>query len=139
PHLPPLLGRPARPTAPAATPDPATLTERVRSQPKRTITHKFSANRRVAALLLDLEAEEAVRGALRPSGEGVVLALEPDLADALLASVDKELDVHKSPVIWTSAELRRHVRRLVEGEHPRLPVLAYQELMSDVEVQHIGT
>jgi len=42
-------------------------------------------------------------------------------------------------VILTSAELRRHVRRLVEGEHPSLPVLAYQELLSDVEVEQVGT
>ena len=91
-----------------------------------------SGGRHVAALLLDADAEEAVRGALRPAGDGVVLALEPDLADALLASVDSEAGAHKSPVILTSAELRRHVRRLVEGEHPRLPVLAYQELLSDV-------
>jgi flagellar biosynthesis protein FlhA len=119
--------------------DAAALTERVRAQLKRVITHKFSSNRRVAALLLDLEAEEAVRGALRSSGEGVVLALEPELADALLASVDKEMEAHKAPVILTSPELRRHVRRLVEGEHPRLPVLAYPELAADVEVDQVGT
>jgi type III secretory pathway component EscV len=119
--------------------DAAGLTERVRSQLKRSITHIFSTNRRVAALLLDLEAEEAVRGALRPSGDGVVLALEPDLADALLASVDKELSGQRSLVILTTPELRRHVRRLVEGEHPRLPVLAYPELAADVEVEQVGT
>jgi type III secretory pathway component EscV len=89
--------------------------------------------------MLDDDAEEAVRGALRPAGDGFILALEPDLADALLASVDREAGAHKSPVILTSPELRRHVRRLVEGEHPRLPVLAYQELSSDVEVEQVGT
>jgi type III secretion protein V len=125
--------------------EPALLTERVRAQLPRLITHRFASGssvaggRHVSALMLDPDAEEAVRGALRPSGEGVVLALEPDLADALLASVDKEAGAHKSPVILTSAELRRHVRRLVEGEHPRLPVLAYQELLSDVEVEQVGT
>jgi type III secretory pathway component EscV len=103
------------------------------------ITHRFSANRRVAALLLDLEAEEAVRGALRPAGDGVALALEPDLADALLASVDREIEAHKAPVILTAPELRRHVRRIIEGEHPRLPVLAYPELAADVEVEQVGT
>ncbi len=124
--------------------DPVVVTERVRASLPRLITHRFavglgSGTRHVAALMLDAEAEEAVRGALRPSGDGVMLALEPDLADALLASVDKEASAHKSPVILTSAELRRHVRRLVEGEHPRLPVLAYQELLADVEVEQVGT
>jgi type III secretion protein V len=126
--------------------DAALLTERVRAQLPRVITHRFASGlgagksgRHVTALLLDADAEEAVRGALRPAGEGFVLALEPDLADALLASVDREAGPHKSPIILTSAELRRHVRRLVEGEHPRLPVLAYQELLSDVEVEQVGT
>ncbi len=123
----------------AGTRDPALLTERVRAQLTRAISHRFAGGRHVTALLLDADAEEAVRGALRPAGDGVVLALEPDLADALLASVDKEAGAHKALVILTSPELRRHVRRLVEGEHPRLPVLAYQELLSDVEVEQVGT
>jgi len=135
--LPTVLEALARATAESR--DPAVVTERVRAQLGRVITHKFAGGRHVAALLLDADAEEAVRGALRPAGDGVVLALEPDLADALLASVDREAGAHKSPVILTSPELRRHVRRLVEGEHPRLPVLAYQELGSDVEVEQVGT
>jgi type III secretion protein V len=131
--------------APADTRDPALLTERVRTALKRTITHRFAstpAGPHVSALILDAEAEEAVRGALRPSGahgEGTVLALEPDLQDAILASLATEVLGHKAPVILTSAELRRHVRRLVEGEHPRLPVLAYQELDANVEVEQVGT
>jgi len=129
--------------AAAGSRDPAIVTERVRAGLSRVITHRFTTaaggDRRVAALLLDADAEEAVRGALRPAGEGTILALEPDLADALLASVDKEAGAHKSSIILTSPELRRHVRRLVEGEHPRLPVLAYQELSADVEVEQVGT
>ena len=130
----------------ADTRDAVVLTERVRVGLKRHITHHFAqvaaapgGARRVDALMLDAEAEEAVRGALRASGDSVVMALEPDLADAILASVDRELDAHKSGIILTSAELRRHVRRLVEGDYPRLPVLAYQELLSDVEVEQVGT
>jgi type III secretion protein V len=111
----------------------------VRAGLKRRITHRFAAGRHLMALMLDAEAEEAVRGALRPSEAGVQLALEPDLADALLASVERELDQQKQPVIITSAELRRHVRRLIEGEHPRVPVLSYQELLSDVQVERVGT
>jgi type III secretory pathway component EscV len=119
--------------------DPAAVTERVRAQLVRAITHRFAGGRRVNALLLDADAEEAVRGALRPAGDGTILALEPDLADALLASVGRERGAHRSLVILTSPELRRHVRRLVEGEHPRLPVLAYAELHADVEVEQVGT
>ncbi|MDB4971426.1 MAG: type secretion protein LcrD/AscV [Myxococcales bacterium] len=127
----------------AETRDPMVLTERIRGQLKRLITHRFAPSsggaRRVDALMLDADAEEAVRGALRASGDTIVMALEPDLADAILASVTRELGLNRSTIILTSAELRRHVRRLVEGDHPRLPVLAYQELLSDVEVEQVGT
>jgi type III secretory pathway component EscV len=119
--------------------DPALLTERVRASLKRHITYRHARERRVEALLLDAEAEEAVRGAIRATQEGPQLALEPELADALLASVGRESLGQKQAVIVTSAELRRHVRRLVEGEHPRLAVLAYHELLPDVQVERVGT
>jgi type III secretory pathway component EscV len=119
--------------------DAAVLTERVRAALKRQITRRHARNRRVEALLLDGDAEEAVRGAIRQTQEGAQLALEPELADALLSSVTREAQNKTGAVIVTSAELRRHVRRLVEQEHPALPVLAYHELLPDVQVERIGT
>jgi type III secretion protein V len=117
--------------------DPALLTERVRASLKRQISHRHAKNKRVDALLLDSDAEEAVRGAIRQTQDGAQLALEPELADAILQSVTRE--AQKGAVIVTSAELRRHVRRLVEHEHPALPVLAYHELLPDVQVERVGT
>jgi type III secretory pathway component EscV len=119
--------------------DAAVLTERVRASLRRHITHRHAQGRRIAALLLDADAEEAVRGAIRATPTGTQLALEPDLHDALLASVGRETDAQQRAVIVTSAELRRHVRRLVEGEHPALAVLAYHELLPEVQVEQVGT
>jgi type III secretory pathway component EscV len=119
--------------------DPAVLVERVRAALTRHITHRHARDKRIEALLLDAEAEEAVRGAIRQTPGGPQLALEPDLADALLSSVTREADAQKRAVIITPADLRRHVRRLVEGEHPSLPVLAYHELLPEVQVERVGT
>jgi type III secretion protein V len=118
--------------------DTAALTERVRACLKRQITHRHARGKRVEALLLDSDAEEAVRGAIRQTQDGAQLALEPELADAFLQSVTRE-SVKSGAVIVTSAELRRHVRRLVEHEHPALPVLAYHELLPEVQVERVGT
>jgi type III secretion protein V len=129
----------------ARAPDPserdlAVVTERVRGALRRHITHRHARDRRVEALLLDSEAEEAIRGALRATAAGPQLALEPELAESLLGALGRELEgLGPGAVIVTSAELRRHVRRLVEGEHPLLPVLAYHELLPDVEVERVGT
>jgi type III secretory pathway component EscV len=119
--------------------DPVALTERVRAAQRRLITHRHARNHRVDALVLDADAEEAVRGAIRPGRHGARLALEPDLHDALLAALKRELEGQAEAVLLTSPELRRHVRRLVEEDHPRLPVLAYDELLGDVQVERVGT
>jgi type III secretory pathway component EscV len=128
---------------PAPERDAAALTERVRAAMKRQITHRHAREHRVAALELDAEAEEAVRGALRPSETGPLLALEPDLAEAILVAVRRELEAlggeRGGAVLLTPAELRRHVRRLIAREHPRLPVLAYSELSGDVQIERVGT
>jgi type III secretory pathway component EscV len=117
--------------------DAAALTERVRACLKRQITSRHARGKRVEALLLDSEAEEAVRGAIRQTQDGAQLALEPELADAFLQSVTRES--MKGGVIVTSSDLRRHVRRLVADEHPQLPVIAYHELLPDVQVERVGT
>jgi type III secretion protein V len=116
--------------------DPILLTERVRAALARQITHRHARDGHVEALVLDAQAEEAVRGAIRPDGQ---LALEADFAEALLAAVRRELETQRGAVLLTSGDLRRHVRRLVAAEHPRLPVLAFHELLPDVEVDRVGT
>src|SRR5581483_10712193 len=119
--------------------DPTLAAERVRAQLSRRISHRIARDGRVAALELDGEAEEAVRGALRETAAGARLALEPDFAESLLASLRQELEAHPDAALLTSGELRRHLRRLVADEHPRLPVLAYHELGPEVEVERVGT
>jgi type III secretion protein V len=81
-----------------------------------------------------------VRDAIRPGQSGPVLALEPALADDILAAVKRALDARdgRRPVILTSSELRRHVRRLVESDHPDLAVVTAQELSPDVHVEPVG-
>ena len=123
--------------------DAAVLTERVRARLKRHITHRLARNKRVEVLVLDPLVEEAVRGALRSTAFGQVLALEPSLAGDILAAVRRELEAREAApsaprVIVTSSELRRHVRRLVEGDHPDLAVITWQELNADVQVEPVG-
>ena len=119
--------------------DPGLATERVRLGLRRQLSARYARERRLEALILDGDAEEAVRGAVRESAGAAVLRLEPDLADALLDSVRSELGGQPRAVLLAPSDLRRHVRRLVEGEFPRLPVLAYEELSPDVLVERVGT
>ena len=119
--------------------DSGVATERVRHGLRRQLSARYTRDRRIEALILDGDAEEAVRGAVRESAGAAVLRLEPDLADALLDSLRSELGGQPRAVLLAPGDLRRHVRRLVEGEFPRLPVLAYEELSPDVLVERVGT
>ena len=123
----------------AVTEDPTLVIERVRYGLRRQLTARYARERRIEALILDGDAEEAVRGAVRPTATGALLQLEPELADALLDSVRGELVGQPRAVLLAPRELRRHVRRLVEGEFPRLPVLAFDELSPEVLIERVGT
>jgi type III secretion protein V len=111
------------------------LVERVRAALTRTLTHRHAPAGRVEALTLDGEAEDAVRGALRPGAQGVELALEPDFAESLIAGVRAELEQHPTAILLAAADLRRHLRRLLQSDLPRLPVLAYHELLPDITIE----
>ena len=41
-------------------------------------------------------------------------------------------------MLLTGAEIRRYVRRLVETEHPDLPVLSFQELAPEAQIRPIA-
>lgn len=38
-------------------------------------------------------------------------------------------------VVWSTMEVRRYFRKSVELEFPRLPVLSYQELSPEMQIQ----
>ena len=72
-----------------------------------------------------------------PTQDGVQLALEPELAEAILhvggrASAEEPGDRH----LRRAAPPRAPARR---GRAPALPVIAYHELLPDVEVERVGT
>jgi len=97
----------------------------------------------LAAYRLDPLIEDAVRDAIHRTSNagGSVLALEPSLARDIVAAVGRALGEHSaaaSPVLLTSADIRRYVRRLLETDHPELAVLAYPELAPEARVQDLG-
>ena len=125
--------------------DPVTLTEHVRGALRRAITYRHATSEGVLPVfLLDPMIEEAVREAIHKTASGSYLALEPQLSRDIVAAVGRtvvgtpEQASSTRPVILTSADIRRYVRRLVETEHPELAVLAYPELAPEARLQPLG-
>ncbi len=123
--------------------DGVMLTEMVRASLSLQLSHTYAGNSgRLSVVLLDAAIEDLVRGAITHTTNGSYLALEPELQHAVLASIAKAVQpVAKAgvrPLILTSAEIRRYVRKLVEGELPEVAVLSFQELPAQLTIQPLG-
>jgi type III secretion protein V len=126
--------------------DAGTLAECVRVQLKAYMTERFAdADRRIKALMLDGVAEGVIRNALKETPSGVMLFLPPEKVAALrdslrgeVARLQKSAGAAVTPVLITSVDVRRHVRTIVEAVVPGLPVISYQELLPDVQLQSLG-
>jgi type III secretion protein V len=68
--------------------------------------------------------------------------MEPDKSQALLDSIQRTVGTLSStvarPVMLTSMDIRRYVRKLIEQDMPHLPVLSYQELLPQITVQPLA-
>jgi len=123
--------------------DTVLLTEYVRSSLKRYISYKYSQGQTTLAVyMLDPEIEEIVRGAIKQTSGGTYLTLDPDSAQLILQAI-RSVYVPpppggQQPVVLTSMDIRRFVRKLIEGEFPDLAVLSTHEIIPEIRIQPLG-
>lgn len=83
-----------------------------------------------------------IRNGIRQTSAGSYLALEPAQSDTFLAQVKAVVgdlqDAQARPVLVVSMDIRRYVRKLVEGIYFDLPVLSFQELTTQINIQPLG-
>ena len=123
--------------------DSVLLTEYVRSSLKRHISHKYSSGQNVlAAYLLAPNVEDTVRGAIRQTSAGSYLALDPAVGKQLVDNIKRAVgDLGASaqrPVLLTSMDIRRYLRKMIEQDLYELPVLSYQELTQEINIQPLA-
>jgi type III secretion protein V len=123
--------------------NPTTLTEYVRTEMKRFISFKYTRGQNnLVVYLLDPEIEEIISNSIRQSENGNYLALEPDTAQEILKTFEQEVgnlpQTAQKPVVITTMEVRRYLKKLVEIHHPEIAVLSYQELAPEIRVQPIA-
>ena len=70
------------------------------------------------------------------------LALDPTttkrFVEAVKSNVGDLTDATQNPVLLTSMDVRRYIKKLIELEVPRLPVLSYQELTEEITIQPLA-
>ncbi|WP_175330488.1 MULTISPECIES: type III secretion system export apparatus subunit SctV [Candidatus Ichthyocystis] len=123
--------------------DSVLLTEYVRTALKRQISHKFAQEKNsLPAYLFSPTVEDMVRNAIRQTSAGSYLALDPQSSKRLVANIKKTIgdvqNVAKKPILLTSMDIRRYIRKLIEQDLYEIPVLSYQELTQDVTIQPLG-
>ncbi len=123
--------------------DTVLLTEYVRSSLKRYISYKYSQGQSILSVyLLDPEIEDMVRGAIKQTSMGSYLALDPDAVQMILHAMRQTIVQTpvggQPPVLLTAIDVRRFVRKLIEGEYPDMAVLSYQEIVPEIRIQPLG-
>ena len=123
--------------------DSVMLTEYVRSTLKRHISYKYSSGQNILpAYLLAPNIEDTVRSAIRQTSAGSYLALDPAVSKRLVDNIKKTVgDLGASaqrPVLLTSMDIRRYLRKMIEQDLYELPVLSYQELTQEINIQPLA-
>ncbi|MBB6449284.1 flagellar biosynthesis protein FlhA [Geomicrobium halophilum] len=123
--------------------DPRLIAEYARQNLSRQITKAVvPPSGPLYVVTLGGAAEKKIADALHQSEHGTFLSLAPDEAEKMVETISKEAeklsDMGQTPVILCSPAVRMHIRQLIERYFPQVPVLSYNELEPNVEVQSVG-
>ncbi|MGN1400540.1 MAG: flagellar biosynthesis protein FlhA [Bacillus sp. (in: firmicutes)] len=119
------------------------LTEYVRQGLARQITRQFLAEgQTLKVITVSGKVEKIVADSVQQTEQGNFLSLDPDVTQSILSSVAAKLDeislTGHSPVVLCSPAVRMYIRQLTERYFPNVPILSYNELEAEVEIQSVG-
>ena len=123
--------------------DVLALVEHVRGAMARYISNKFAHGNDLRVLLLSAEFEEVVRRGIRQTSGGSFINLEPaeseELMDRLSVGLDSLHIAHKDMVLLCSVDVRRYIKKLIEGRFRELDVMSFGEISETISVNVIKT
>lgn len=123
--------------------DPLLLCEYVRIDLSRAICGLFTNDDNVLPVyMLHQNIERIVRDGIRQSAQGSYLDIEPtdsaNIISAIASTVHSQLKTARTPVIVTSMDVRRYVKKMLEQELFEVNVLSFQEIDPSVNVQPVS-
>ena len=79
---------------------------------------------------------------IQQTEHGNYLAMDPQDSQTVLESIAKEVErvsyMEQTPIILCSPGVRMYLRQLTERYFPQIPILSYNELDANVEIQSVG-
>ncbi|WP_338452064.1 flagellar biosynthesis protein FlhA [Niallia oryzisoli] len=125
------------------TSDTDLLTEYVRQSLARQITNQFlQGNDSLKVVTLSGRVEKVIADGIQQTEHGNYLAIDPSLSQLILESIAAQVEhlslMEQTPIVLCSPAVRMYVRQLTERYFPQIPILSYNELEANVEVQSVG-
>lgn len=125
------------------TTDTDLLTEYVRQALARQITAQYAReDESLKVVTCSGRVEKVIADSVQQTEHGNYLSLDPESSESVIQSVAREIEQlslrQETPVLLCSPPIRMYVKQLLERYFPDLPVLSYNELEANVEVQSIG-
>ncbi|WP_054706727.1 flagellar biosynthesis protein FlhA [Bacillus sp. JCM 19041] len=125
------------------TKDMNVVTEYVRQALARQITEQLTqGSKELYVLTLAGGTEKKIADAIGQNESGSFLALSPNDSQMILQNAANETakmgELGRQAVILCSPAIRMYMRQLIERYLPHVPVISYNELDPDIEVQSVG-
>ncbi|WP_413381573.1 flagellar biosynthesis protein FlhA [Alkalihalobacillus sp. 1P02AB] len=125
------------------TKDMGLITEYVRQSLSRQITKQMTTpGEPLYVITLSGVVEKKIADAIQQTEHGNFVSMDPNDSQMILQAAAEETErlsqMGQMPVILCSPAVRMYVRQLFERYLPQIPVLSYNELEANVEVQSVG-
>ncbi|RST75603.1 flagellar biosynthesis protein FlhA [Siminovitchia acidinfaciens] len=119
------------------------LAEYVRQALARQITKQYADEDPVLKVVtVSGKVEKMIADSIQQTENGNYLAMDPGdsqkILEAAAAQIEELTQIQQSPIFLCSPAVRMYLRQLTERYFPQVPILSYNELEADVEVQSIG-
>ena len=121
--------------------DVLVLTEYVRGDLGRMIAWRAGrGGKTLGALFLQPELEQLIRQGIKPTPTGNFLTLPPEQVASTVDSIIliSGVDFREDIAIVTAMDIRRYVRRMIQGRLPWLAVYSFHELGDYLELVSLG-
>ncbi len=119
------------------------LAEYVRQSLARQITNQYlQSDDSLKVVTLSGKVEKVIADGVQQTEHGNYLAIDPAISQQILESISAQLEqlsmLGQTPIVLCSPAVRMYVRQLTERYFPQTPILSYNELETNVEVQSVG-
>ncbi len=119
------------------------LAEYVRQSLARQITNQFvQGDASLKVVTVSGKVEKMIADAIQQTEHGNYLSMDPNDSQGILEAVASQVEqlslMEESPIILCSPAVRMYVRQLTERYFPQVPIISYNELEANVEVQSLG-